>query len=330
MSSARIPLSVVDLMPSRESDPYTRTMSDTLAFAQGVEKAGYHRYWVAEHHNSEALASSATVVVMAEVAAATSTIRVSAGGIMLPNHAPYVVAEQFGTLDAFHPGRIDLGLGRAPGTDPWTSRVLQRDAGAASSFPDEVSLVQAWLGPVQPGQHVQALPGQGSNVPIYILGSSTFGASLAAQRGLPYVFASHFAPDHLMTALDLYRTNFRASEHLDRPYAIVAANAVVADTDERARYLFTAMQQRFALLARGQMKFVPPVDDIETVWSPEEKAVVNRMLAESHVGSPTTVRDGLDDLVERTRADELMLSAETWDLGDRVRSFELLADAWGM
>lgn len=328
-TSPSIPLSVVDLMPSRDGESPSQTMADTLELARAAETAGYRRYWIAEHHNSEGLASSATVVVMAEVAAATERIRVGAGGIMLPNHAPYVVAEQFGTLEAFHPGRIDLGLGRAPGTDPFTSQALQRSAAGAAEFPQEVAQVRAFLGPVAPDQRVRALPGQNSNVPVFILGSSTYGATLAAQLGLPYVFASHFAPDQLLVALDAYRSGFHPSAVLDRPHAILAAGAVVAETDERARRIFTAMQRRFLTLIRGRMQFLPPVEDIDAIWSPAERQAVGSMLRESHVGSPTTVRAGLADLVERTQADELMLMTETWDLADRIRSYELLADTWG-
>ncbi|MFJ7498057.1 LLM class flavin-dependent oxidoreductase [Streptomyces sp. NPDC097727] len=322
-----IPLSVVDLMPFPKGHSATRTMSDTLAVARAADAAGYHRYWIAEHHNAAGLASSATVVVIAEVAAATERIRVGAGGIMLPNHTPYVVAEQFGTLAAFHPGRIDLGLGRAPGTDPWTVRALRRGTGA-DDFPREVAQVREYLGPARPTQRVRAIPGQGSEVPVFILGSSTFGAALAAQEGLPYVFASHFAPDQLLLALDTYRSNFRPSAVLDKPYAIVAAGTVVAETDEKARHLFTAMQRRFLTLVRGNMEFLPPVEDIDAIWTPAEREAVGAMLRESHVGSPAAVRKSLAELVERTRADELILMSETWDLEDRIRSYELLAEAW--
>lgn len=325
--SANIPLSAVDLMPFRKGDDASRAMSDTLATARAADAAGYHRYWIAEHHNAEGLASSATTVVMAEVAAATERIRVGAGGIMLPNHAPYMVAEQFGTLAAFHPGRIDLGLGRAPGTDPWTVRALRRGSDA-KDFPAEVAQVRDHLGPARPTQRVRAIPGQGSEVPVYILGSSTYGAALAAQEGLPYVFASHFAPDQLLLALDTYRSNFRPSAVLDEPYAIVSAGAVVADTDAEARRVFTSMQQRFLTLVRGNMQFLPPVDDIDALWNPAERAAVEGMLRESHVGSPTTVREELTELAKRTGADELMIMSEAWDLKDRIRSHELLAEAW--
>ncbi|MGW5152618.1 LLM class flavin-dependent oxidoreductase [Rhodococcus koreensis] len=326
--SRNIPLSVVDLMPFRKGDSPSQAMADTLALAQATEAAGYHRYWIAEHHNSRGLVSSATVVVMAEVAAATTSIRVGAGGIMLPNHAPYVVAEQFGTLAAFHPDRIDLGLGRAPGTDPWTIRALRRKVDAGEDFPREVAEVRTYLAPSRPSQRVHAIPGQGSGVPVFVLGSSTFGAALAAQEGLPFVFASHFAPQQLERALETYRSRFRPSANLEQPHAIVSAGAVVADTDSEARRLFTSMQRRFLTLVRGNMEFLPPVPDIDALWSPAERQAVGSMLAEAQVGSPATVRKGLTELAERTGADELMLMTETWDLEDRIRSYQLLADTW--
>lgn len=326
--SNRVPLSVVDLMPHRDGAPQSETVAETVTAAQAAERAGFTRYWIAEHHNSLGLSSSATVVVMAEVAAATSAIRVGAGGIMLPNHSPYVVAEQFGTLDAFHPGRIDLGLGRAPGTDPWTAQALRRTKEGAKDFPQEVVEILGYLGEPRPGQHVQAHPGQGSNVPVYLLGSSTYGATLAAQLGRPYVFAAHFAPQQMHEALDAYRSQFRPSAVLDEPYAIVAAGAIVAETDERARYLATSTQQRFATLARGDMRFLPPVEDLTAVTSPRERQIVDQMLSETAIGSPSTVVDALEDLQHRTDADEIMLMTETYDIADRVRSHELLGEAW--
>lgn len=248
MTNQQIPFSVLDLMPTRKDRSHTQTMRYTLEAAQAVERFGFSRYWVAEHHNAGSLLSSATVVVMAEIAAATERIRVGSGGIMLPNHAPYVVAEQFGTLEAFHPGRIDLGLGRAPGTDPMTAQALRRDDSAAAHFPAEVQEIMGYLGSPSPMRRVHAIPGQGSNVPLYILGSSTFGASLAAQLGLPFAFASHFAPAALAEAINLYRTNFTPSRVLSEPYVIVGAAAMLADTDEQARRLFTTMQQHFLVL----------------------------------------------------------------------------------
>ncbi|HLS56897.1 MAG TPA: LLM class flavin-dependent oxidoreductase, partial [Zeimonas sp.] len=275
------------------------------------------------------IASAATSVVIGYVAGGTRTIRVGAGGVMLPNHSPLVIAEQFGTLESLYPGRIDLGLGRAPGTDMVTLRALRRDPRAADSFPDDVLELQALFGPVQPGQPYRAVPGAGLNVPLWILGSSLYGAQLAAHLGLPYAFASHFAPDALTQALGVYRENFRPSAQLQRPHAMVGINVVAADDDNEARRLFTTLQQRFTDMmrnARGQLS--PPIDDIEGYWTPAEKAQVSRMLACSFVGSPATVRRELERFVETTGADELMAASAVYDHAARLRSYELLAQAW--
>jgi luciferase family oxidoreductase group 1 len=264
-------------------------------------------------------------VVIGHVAAGTSTIRVGAGGVMLPNHAPLVIAEQFGTLEALHPGRIDLGLGRAPGTDPVTLRALRQDPGA-DSFPQDVLELQALLGDPQPGQTVFAIPGVGSHVPLWILGSSLYGAQLAAVLGLPYAFASHFAPEALLPALEVYRARFQPSAQLAQPYAMVAVNVVAAEDDATARHLFTSVQQSFTNIfrgARGQLP--PPVDDIEEYWSIEERARVCQMLSRSYVGSAETVRDGLERVIAETGADELIVASAVHDHAARIRSYEILA-----
>ncbi|MEV7287083.1 LLM class flavin-dependent oxidoreductase [Streptomyces sp. NPDC093252] len=326
-----IPLSVLDLAPVRAGHSPAEALENTVALARAAESYGYRRFWISEHHNTPAMASSATSVIIGQVAAATERITVGAGGVMLPNHAPYVVAEQFGTLAAYHPGRIDLGLGRAPGADPWTARALRREQGAGGDFPGQVAEVRGYLAPGSgsPARRVRAIPGEGSGVPVYVLGSSTFGAALAAREGLPFVFASHFAPDQLRAALALYRSAFRPSAVLARPYAMVAANAVVAESEREAVRIFSSLQQKFLTHLRGGMEFRPPVDDIHSLWTPQEAGIVGAMLAESHVGTPETVRRGLADLAARTGADELMILSEAWDFDARLRSYELLARAWG-
>src|SRR5437762_418750 len=281
------PLSILDLAFVPEGGMPADALRNTLDLAQQAERWGYRRYWLAEHHNMVGIASAATSVVIGYVASGTRTIRVGSGGIMLPNHSPIVIAEQFGTLESLYPGRIDLGLGRAPGTDQRTLRALRRDPAGAEHFPQDVLELQALLGPLQPGQAVQAVPGTGLNVPIWILGSSLFGAQLAAMLGLPFAFASHFAPDALMQALQIYRTTFKPSAQLERPYVMVGVNVIAADTDAEARRLFTAVQMRFTDIVRGTRgRLQPPIDDIETYWSPAEKAQASRMLTCSFVGSP--------------------------------------------
>ena len=324
-----IPLSVLDLAPIRQGDSAAEALRNTLDLARHCEHWGYRRYWLAEHHNMTGIASAATSVVIGYVAGGTRTIRVGAGGVMLPNHSPLVIAEQFGTLESLYPGRIDLGLGRAPGTDMVTLRALRRDPRAADAFPDDVLELQALFGPVQPGQPYRAVPGAGLNVPLWILGSSLYGAQLAAHLGLPYAFASHFAPDALAQALAVYRENFRPSAQLERPHAMVGINVVGADTDDEARRLFTSLQQRFTDMmrnARGQLS--PPIDDIESYWTPAERAQVSRMLACSFVGSPATILRELARFVEATGADELMVASAIHDHAARRRSYELLAGAW--
>jgi luciferase family oxidoreductase group 1 len=322
-----VPLSILDLAFVPEGAMPADALRRTLEAAQHAETLGYRRFWLAEHHNMVGVASAATSIVIGYVAAGTRTIRVGAGGIMLPNHSPLVIAEQFGTLESLYPGRIDLGLGRAPGTDYPTVRALRRDLRGADTFPDDVLELQQLFGPLQPGQAVQAVPGTGLRVPLWILGSSLYGAQLAAALGLPYAFASHFAPDELDAALALYRSQFRPSAQLAAPYAMVGVNAVVASTDTQARRLFTSVQQGFTNLLRGARgKLQPPLDDIAEFWTPGEEADVTRMLSCSLVGSPATVREQLTQLLARTKADELIVAAGIFDQAARLESYELLAE----
>ena len=320
--------SVLDLSPIVQGGDAGAAFANSRDLARHAEAWGYHRYWLAEHHNMPGIASAATALVIAHVAAATSTIRVGAGGIMLPNHAPIVIAEQFGTLEALYPGRIDLGLGRAPGTDQRTVRALRRDQfQAEDSFPRDVVELQALLGPVQPNQVVRAVPGADSNVPLYILGSSLFGAQLAAYLGLPFAFAAHFAPDHLLQALELYRTQFRPSEQLERPHAMVGVGVFAADSDAEARRLFSSQQQQFIQLRRGTPgPLPPPVDDMESFWSPQEKINVARSLAHAIVGSPQTVGRGIEAFLALTKADELIFASQIFDHAARLRSYEIVAN----
>ena len=322
-------LSVLDLAPVTQGSSPAEALSNTLKLAQAAEGFGYHRYWVAEHHNMKGIASAATAVVIGYIANGTSKIRVGSGGIMLPNHAPLVVAEQFGTLASLYPGRIDLGLGRAPGTDQLTAHALRRNlAGSADNFPNDVVELQHYLREASEGQAVVATPGAGTNVPLWILGSSLFGAQLAAALGLPYAFASHFAPQALLQAVEIYRERFEPSEQLAEPYVMVGCNAIVADTEEEAKRLFTSPQQNSTRMLRGTRGKLPkPIDDIDEFWSPEEKVQASSMLACSFYGSSDTIAKKLAPLIEQTGADELIVAAAIWDHDARVRSFELLADA---
>ena len=321
-----VSFSVLDLISVPEGKTPSDALRNALDLARHLEDWGYLRYWTAEHHNNPGIASAATAVVIGYIAGGTRKIRVGAGGIMLPNHSPIVIAEQFGTLESLYPGRIDLGLGRAPGTDQITIRAMRRDPMAAESFPDDVLELQAFLGPLSPGQRIQAVPGTGLNIPLWILGSSLYGAQLAAMLGLPYAFASHFAPDALLHALAIYREKFRPSAQLQQPYAMVGVNAIVADTDAQARRLFTSAQQRSTGPLRGARgKLPPPIDDIETFWSPAERDEVMRKLAVSVVGAPATVSDQLKSLISQTGADELMVVSAIYDHEARLRSYELLA-----
>jgi len=322
------PLSVLDLAPIPLGSTAGDALRSSLDLARHAERLGYRRHWVAEHHNMPGIASAATAVVVGHLAAGTSTIRVGAGGIMLPNHSPLVIAEQFGTLESLYPGRIDLGLGRAPGTDQLTARALRRDPASGNEFPRDVQDLQYLFGPVQPGQAIRAVPGADLRVPLWILGSSTFGARLAASLGLPYAFASHFAPADLLAALDVYRREFRPSAQLSEPYAMAGLNVFAADTDEEARRLFTTPQQSWANRFRGLPgPYPPPIDDIETYWSPAEKAQASAMLTHSVVGSLDTVREGVERFVALTGVDELMVVSAIFDHDARLRSYAILTEA---
>jgi luciferase family oxidoreductase group 1 len=322
-----IPLSILDLVQVTEGATPRDALHRSLRLAQHAEQLGYRRFWVAEHHNMPGIASAATSVVIGYLAAGTQRIRIGAGGIMLPNHSPLVIAEQFGTLESLYPGRIDLGLGRAPGTDQITVQALRRDPRSAEYFPQDVQELQALLGSAQPEQRVQAVPGSGLKVPLWILGSSLFGAQLAAMLGLPYAFASHFAPDALLDALRLYRQRFEPSAELTKPYAMVGVNVIAAATDAEARRLFTTVQQSFALMHRGKRGLQrPPIDDIETFWTPTEKRMAMQMLSVSIVGGPEAIRAGLTRLLQSTSADELMVVSSIFDESARLTSYRILAE----
>ena len=323
-----IPFSVLDLSPILQGGDAGLALRNTLDLAQHAERWGYDRYWLAEHHNMAGVASAATAVVIAHVAGHTSTIRVGAGGIMLPNHAPLVIAEQFGTLESLFPGRIDLGLGRAPGSDQVAAQALRRNlAGDADRFPQDVMELMAYFAPAQPGQRLQAVPGAGLDVPLWILGSSLFGAQLAAALGLPFAFASHFAPELMMQAIEIYRARFKPSTQRATSHVMLGLNVVAADTDEAARYLFTSLQQAFVNLRTGKPgPLPPPADDLDARLGPIERALLGQVLARSVVGSPQTVRRGLDAFIARTGADELMITAQIFDHAARLRSFEITAE----
>jgi len=318
---------LLDLSPIPQGSDAGQALRNTLDLARHAERWGYKRFWLAEHHNMTGIASAATSVVICHVAGGTSTLRVGAGGVMLPNHAPLVIAEQFGTLESLFPGRIDLRLGRAPGTDPRTARALRRDLMShADSFPQDVQELQAWFQPATPQQAVRAVPGAGLRVPLWLLGSSLFSAQLAAALGLPFAFASHFAPDPMMQALHLYRTQFKPSESLQRPYTMLGLNVFAADTDPEARRLATSLQQAFVNLQRGTpAQFPPPVDTLEGRMTELERSFLEHLLSCTVTGSPATVRRGLEAFIERTGADELMVTGQIFDHAARLRSFELTA-----
>ncbi|PUA18798.1 LLM class flavin-dependent oxidoreductase [Glaciimonas sp. PCH181] len=322
-----IPISILDLVRITQGSNARTALDNARDLARHAEQLGYSRFWMAEHHNMIGIASAATAVAIAHVAAGTSTIRVGAGGIMLPNHAPLVIAEQFGTLASLFPGRIDLGLGRAPGTDQITTRALRRDPASAESFPQDVLELQAFLSPATAGQSIVAVPGAGTEVPLWILGSSTFGARLAAELGLPYAFASHFAPDSLEAALQFYRAQFKPSAQQAVPHAMVGVNIIAAETDAEARRLATTQQMSFTDMFRGARGLSkPPIDDIDTYWSQSEKAQASHMLAYSIVGSMETVRAGMERLISITGADELMVVSDVFDHPSRLRSYEIIAE----
>ncbi|RWC03434.1 MAG: LLM class flavin-dependent oxidoreductase [Mesorhizobium sp.] len=321
-------LSVLDLSPIVEGSNASQSLTNSLDLARHAERLGYRRYWLAEHHNMPGIASAATSVVIAHVAGGTTTIRVGAGGIMLPNHSPLVIAEQFGTLNALHPGRIDLGLGRAPGTDMGTARALRRNLEAgADSFPQDVVELMGYFQPAGDGQRIRAVPGEGEQVPVWILGSSLYGAQLAAMLGLPYAFASHFAPAELDHALEIYRSRFQPSKQLDKPYVMLGLNVFAAPSDAEARLLFTSLQQAFVNLRTGRPgRLPPPVDGFERDLDPMAKTMLGQALSCAVVGAPETVRQGIEAFVQRTGADELMVTAQIFDHAARVRSFEILAN----
>ena len=322
-----IPFSVLDLAPIVQGGTASQSLANTLDLARHAERLGYRRYWLAEHHNMPGIASAATSVVIAHVAAGTSTIRVGAGGIMLPNHSPLVIAEQFGTLAALHPGRIDLGLGRAPGTDMMTARALRRNMEAGvEDFPRDVVELINYFRPAEPGQRLRAVPGEGQEVEVWILGSSLYGAQLAAMLGLPYAFASHFAPAEMENAIHVYRERFQPSERLQSPYVMLGLNVFAADTDEEARLLFSSLQQAFVNLRTGRAgELPPPVANYEEQLDPMAKMVLDQSLSASVVGSPETVKRGVEAFARRTGADELMITAQVFDHEARKRSFEILA-----
>ena len=325
------PFSILDLAPIVEGGSAAQAFRNTLDLAQHAERWGYHRYWLAEHHNMPAVASAATSVVIAHVAGGTSSIRVGAGGIMLPNHSPLVIAEQFGTLESLFPGRIDLGVGRAPGSDQVTALALRRNLNI-DSFPQDVMELMALLREPAPGQRVKAVPGAGLNVPIWILGSSLFGAQLAAQLGLPFAFASHFAPAQMMAAMEIYRSQFSAASTagaLPAPYLMLGVNVIAADTDAEARRLFTSHQQIFLALRRGRLGPVPPPvdpDRFDAELTPLERVELEHVLSSAIVGSPATVRRGLSDFIDRTAADELIIAAQIFDHAARLRSYDIVSE----
>ena len=322
-----IPFSILDLCPVPQGATAADAFRNSLDLAQRAEQWGYRRYWLAEHHNMPGIASAATSVVIGHVAGGTKTIRVGSGGVMLPNHTPLVIAEQFGTLASLYPDRIDLGLGRAPGTDMLTTKALRRDmVTSVDQFPRDVQELQYYFSPANPGQKIRAVPGAGLNVPIWLLGSSLFSAQLAAGLGLPFAFASHFAPAEMMQALLLYRSEFQPSRQLDRPYAMLGINVIAADTDAQARRNFTSLQQSFINLRRGMPgQIPPPIDDIDVFCPPADRAGVDYALSCSVVGSAETVERGLRSFMEATQPDELMITANLYEHAARLRSFEIVA-----
>ncbi|RIJ41383.1 LLM class flavin-dependent oxidoreductase [Pontibacter oryzae] len=322
------PLSVLDLVPILQNKSASDSFKNSLNLARHVEKLGFTRYWMAEHHNMAGIASSATSVLIGYIANGTFKIRVGSGGIMLPNHAPLIVAEQFGTLESLYPGRIDLGLGRAPGSDQQTAIALRRDLrGNVEDFPQHVTELLKYLGPVDPAARVRAVPGEGTNVPIWLLGSSTYGAHLAAHLGLPYAFASHFAPASLHAALKVYRENFRPSETLEQPYAMACVNVVAADSDNEANKLATSLYTSFLNVIRGTANpMLPPVESMDDLWDTSEKYAVQQMLRYSFIGSKATVQEEMQAFLDETQVDELMISTGIYEQSARLHSYELLAE----
>jgi len=330
MTTKRIPLSLLDLAPITEGHSLTDAITHSVRLAQAAEIAGYKRFWMAEHHNMVDIASAATTVLLSHIGAKTETIRMGSGGIMLPNHAPLVVAEQFGTLETLYPGRIDLGVGRAPGTDSQTLQALRRESRSRGlDFPEMLDELQYYFSPPHPGQRITAIPGAGLNIPLWILGSSTFSAHLAAEKGLPLVFAAHFAPDAMLAAIDIYRFSFRPSETLDKPYVMICVNVVAAETQTEANYLATTEQQKFLNLNRGiDSKLPEPKQDMNSIWYPAEAQRVRTQLRESIWGTPDIVRERFENLINRTGADEIMVNSWIHDSDARIRSHQLIAECW--
>lgn len=327
--SSTIPFSILDLCPIPEGSNAAAALSSSLELARKAEDLGFKRFWLAEHHSMPGIASAATSIVIGYIAGGTKTIRVGSGGIMLPNHSPLVVAEQFGTLASLYPDRIDLGLGRAPGTDPATTQALRREGSGESpaQFPGDVRELQYYFGKARPGQVVRAVPGEGLMVPIWLLGSSLFSAALAAQLGLPFAFASHFAPAAMQEALQVYRSRFQPSESLTKPYVMLAANVIVSETKAQARREFSSLQQAFVNLRRGRPGQVPPpIENIEEFWSPPEKQMVEQALAVSFVGTSAEVKAGLNEMIAALHPDEMIITAHLFSLSARLRSLELLAE----
>jgi luciferase family oxidoreductase group 1 len=329
-SFTNIPFSVLDLSPVIEGATPADALRNTLSLAQHTENLGYERFWVAEHHNMPGIASAATSVVIGYVASGTSKIRVGAGGIMLPNHAPLVIAEQFGTLETLYPGRIDLGLGRAPGSDQATARALRRTLQAnGDDFPELLEELRFFFQKPIENQRVQAVPGGGLDIPIWLLGSSGFSAQLAGTLGLPFAFAGHFSPEYILPAFDLYRKNFKPSDALEKPQAMLALNVVAAETDREAEFLATSQHQSFLNLVRGRPgKLLPPVKNIDGIWNAQEKALVESRTGGSIVGGRETVKAGLERILQTTEADELMINAMIYDQAARLRSYEIVAEVW--
>ncbi|ARP97450.1 LLM class flavin-dependent oxidoreductase [Bordetella genomosp. 13] len=327
---ANVPLSVLDLAPIVEGGSIADAFRNTVALAQHVEKLGYNRFWLAEHHNITGIASSATAVLIGHVAGHTSTLRVGSGGVMLPNHAPLIIAEQFGTLETLYPGRIDLGLGRAPGSDGATQHALRRGPRSGLEFPALLDELRAFLEPAQPGQQVRAIPGEGLwRIPIWLLGSSDFSARLAAELGLPFSFAGHFSPEG-MAAMRLYRHLFKPSDTLKKPYSMIGVPIIAAETDEEARRLSTTQQLKFLSLVRGnRLALQPPVDSMDGHWNEWERQAVQQKLGASIVGGPATVRQKLEALIAQTEADEVMIVSDFYSLEDRLRSYEIVASLKG-
>jgi luciferase family oxidoreductase group 1 len=321
-----IALSVLDLASVREGGTVAESFRNTVKLAQAAEAWGYRRFWLAEHHNLPGIASAATAVLIGHVAGATKTIRVGSGGVMLPNHSPLVIAEQFGTLEALYPGRIDLGLGRAAGCDAFTAQLLNRDPNAGDRFPQQLDLLRQFLGPVAPNQRVQAVPGGNSNVPIWLLGSSTFSAHLAATLGLPFAFAGHFAPQMMLEAIQIYREYFKPSTALAQPYVMVGLPVLAADTDEQAEHLATSARQRILRLIRGQPIFTPPpVNNMDGLWNVAEQRAVETHLGAAVIGGPKTVERKLLEFLQLTQANELILHSDFYRVEDRLRSYDMVA-----